>query len=501
MPEQPSSTDDALAVVILAAGAGTRMKSKTPKVLQSIAGRSMLAHAMHAAAAVDPKQLVVVVGHQAELVTAAATDIAAQLERPLATPLQAEQNGTGHAVECGLQGLPADFAGTVLVTAADVPLLDGPTLQALATANQQSPHAAITVLTSTAPDPTGYGRIVRDDAGEVAAIVEQADATEAQRAIAEVNSGVYAFDAEFLREALTKLSMDNAQGELYLTDAVKIARDAGQHVRALHIDDANLVAGANDKVQLAALGTELNRRIVEGWMRAGVTVVDPASTIIDVSVQLDRDVVIHPGTQLHGATVIGEDAVLGPDTTLTDVRVGERASVIRTHGSEAVIGADATVGPFSYLRPGTVLGETGKIGAFVETKNAVIGYGSKVPHLTYVGDATIGEHSNIGASCVFVNYDGVNKHHTVIGSYVRAGSDTMFVAPLNIGDGAYTGAGTVVRKDVPPGALAINTGTQRNLPGWVEKRWPDTKSAEAARLAQAHEQMANTQDNEDGENS
>ncbi|WP_024794522.1 bifunctional UDP-N-acetylglucosamine diphosphorylase/glucosamine-1-phosphate N-acetyltransferase GlmU [Tomitella biformata] len=501
MPEQPSSTDDALAVVILAAGAGTRMKSKTPKVLQSIAGRSMLAHAMHAAAAIEPEQLVVVVGHQAELVTAAATAVAGDLKLPLATPLQPEQNGTGHAVECGLSAVPDAFTGTVIVTAADVPLLDADTLRALAAAHALPPHAAISVLTTTAPDPTGYGRIVRDGAGEVAAIVEQADATAAEQQIAEVNSGVYAFDAVFLRKALTELSVDNAQGELYLTDAVKIARDAGLHVRAQHIDDAYLVAGANDKVQLAALGAELNQRIVEGWMRAGVTIIDPATTIIDVDVRLERDVILHPGTQLHGATVIAEDAVVGPDTTLTDVQVGERASVIRTHGSQAVISADATVGPFAYLRPGTVLGTAGKIGAFVETKNAVIGHGSKVPHLTYVGDATIGEHSNIGASCVFVNYDGVSKHHTVIGSYVRAGSDTMFVAPLNIGDGAYTAAGTVVRKDVPAGALAITSGTQRNLDGWVEKRWPDTKSAAAARLAQANEQMANEHDNEDGENS
>lgn len=500
MPEQPSSSDEALAVVILAAGAGTRMKSKTPKVLQPIAGRSMLAHAMHAAAAVEPEQLVVVVGHQSALVAAAANDIAAQLGTPLATPLQEEQNGTGHAVECGLSAVPDAFAGTVIVTAADVPLLDGATLRRLAEAHAQAPHAAITVLTTTAPDPTGYGRIVRDGEGQVAAIVEQADATATQRAIDEVNSGVYAFDAAFLRQALTELSVDNAQGELYLTDAVKIARAAGASVRALHIDDEHLVAGANDKVQLAALGAELNRRIVERWMRAGVTVVDPASTIIDVEVRLEPDATIHPGTQLHGGTTIAEDAVVGPDSTLTDVQVGERASVVRTHGSESVISADATVGPFAYLRPGTILGAAGKIGAFVESKNANIGAGSKVPHLTYVGDATIGEQTNIGASCVFVNYDGVAKHHTVIGSHVRAGSDTMFVAPLNIGDGAYTAAGTVVRKDVPPGALAVTSGTQRNLDGWVEKRWPDTKSAAAARSALATEQLAHEQDNEDGEN-
>lgn len=306
MPEQPSSTDDALAVVILAAGAGTRMKSKTPKVLQSIAGRSMLGHAMHAAAALDPEHMVVVVGHQAELVTAAANDIAEPLGCTLATPLQSEQNGTGHAVDCGLAAVPDAFTGTVIVTAADVPLLDGETLQRLAAAHAQSPHAAITILTTTVTDPTGYGRIVRDPNGQVGAIVEQADATEAERDIAEINSGVYAFDAAFLRKALVELSVDNAQGELYLTDAVKIARDAGLHVRAQGIADEYLVSGANDKVQLSALGAELNRRIVEGWMRAGVTVVDPASTIIDVHVRLERDATLHPGTQLHGQTMIGD---------------------------------------------------------------------------------------------------------------------------------------------------------------------------------------------------
>ncbi len=495
MPAQPESRDAALALIVLAAGAGTRMRSKTPKVLQPIAGRTMLAHALHAAAGLNPDELVVVVGHQAEAVTAATDEVAAVVGRPIATAFQADQNGTGHAVEVGLTGLPADFSGTVVVTAADVPMLDSATLADLVDVHSQRPHASVTVLTTTAPDPTGYGRIVRDATGEVDAIVEQRDASLDQLSIDEVNTGVYAFDADFLREALTKLSRANAAGEQYLTDVIAIARGEGQHVRATHVDDRHLVAGANDKVQLAALHAELNRRIVEDWMRAGVTVIDPATTFIDVGVELARDVTVHPGVQLHGQTVIGEDAVIGPDTTLTDVEVGAGAEVIRTHGSGARIAAGASVGPYSYLRPGTVLGADGKIGAFVEVKNAVIGTGSKVPHLTYVGDATIGEHSNIGASCVFVNYDGVDKHHTVIGDHVRAGSDTMFVAPLSIGDGAYTAAGTVVRKDVPPGALAIAGGAQRNLAGWVEKRWPQTASAAAARTA-----LENQQDeHEDGE--
>ncbi|BAH54036.1 bifunctional UDP-N-acetylglucosamine diphosphorylase/glucosamine-1-phosphate N-acetyltransferase GlmU [Rhodococcus opacus] len=476
------------AVVVLAAGAGTRMRSKTPKVLHTLGGRTMLAHSLHAAAEVDPAHLVTVVGHDKERVGAAVGALETELGRPITVAVQEEQNGTGHAVECGLSALPADFRGTVLVTAADVPLLDGHTLHALVDEHRSEPTpAAVTVLTFTAPEPTGYGRIVRlPHDGEIAEIVEEADATEEQAAITEVNAGVYAFDAEFLRTALGQLNANNAQGELYLTDVVKIARASGAPVFAAHLSDSAKVAGANDRVQLSRLAAELNRRTVENWMRAGVTVVDPSTTWIDVGVTLGRDVTIHPGVQLLGTTTVGEDAVIGPDTTLTDVSVGDGASVVRTHGSESTIGAGATVGPFSYLRPGTVLGASGKLGAFVETKNADIGAHSKVPHLTYVGDATIGEYSNIGASSVFVNYDGVAKSRTVVGSHVRTGSDTMFVAPVQVGDGAYTGAGTVLRFDVPPGALAVSGGKQRNIDGWVQRNRPGTPAAEAASAAGPH---------------
>lgn len=470
------------AVIVLAAGAGTRMRSKTPKVLHSLAGRSMLAHALHAAAALDPTHLVVVVGHERERVTGAVAEVATALGREITAAVQEEQNGTGHAVDCGLAGLPADFAGTVLVTSADVPLLDTDALAGLHTTHTEA-GAAVTVLTSTAADPTGYGRILRDDDGAVTAIVEQADASPAQRAITEVNSGVYAFDAALLRSALGKLNADNAQGELYLTDVIAIARDGGGAVRARHLDDALLVAGANDRVQLSTLAGELNRRLLEAHMRAGVSIVDPASTWVDIEVTIGRDATIRPGVQLHGRTSIGEDAVVGPDCTLTDVAVGAGACVVRTHGDGAVIGAGATVGPFTYLRPGTVLGESGKLGAFVEVKNSDIGDHTKVPHLTYVGDASIGSHSNIGASSVFVNYDGVTKTRTVVGSHVRTGSDTMFVAPVRVGDGAYTGAGTVLREDVPPGALAVSGGKQRNIEGWVERNRPGTAAATAAASA------------------
>ncbi len=279
------------------------------------------------------------------------------------------------------------------------------------------------------------------------------------------------------------MSSDNAQQELYLTDVIAILRGDGLVIHARHVDDSALVAGVNNRVQLAQLGAELNRRIIAAHQMAGVTIVDPATTWIDVDVTIGRDTVIQPGTQLLSRTQIGEHCVVGPDTTLTDVSVGDGASVVRTHGTASSIGTGATVGPFTYLRPGTALGDDGKLGAFVETKNATIGTGSKVPHLTYVGDADIGEHSNIGASSVFVNYDGETKRRTTIGSHVRTGSDTMFVAPVTVGDGAYTGAGTVVRNDVPPGALAVSAGPQRNIEGWVQRKRPGSAAAKAAEKA------------------
>jgi bifunctional UDP-N-acetylglucosamine pyrophosphorylase/glucosamine-1-phosphate N-acetyltransferase len=323
-----------------------------------------------------------------------------------------------------------------------------------------------------------------EDAGDVTGIVEEKDADAAQRAVREINSSVYVFDAAVLRGAFGRLGRDNAQGEVYLTDVLAIARGDGGRVRALRTDDPVLVEGVNDRAQLAVLRAELNRRVLDGWMRAGVTIVDPATTWVDVDVELAQDVTLLPGTQLHGATSVATGATIGPDTTLTDVEIHEGATVVRTHGSLAVIGAGATVGPFAYLRPGTVLGERGKIGTFVETKNAEIGAGSKVPHLSYVGDATIGVETNIGAASVFVNYDGVHKHRTTIGSYARTGSDNMFVAPVTVGDGAYTGAGSVIRHDVPSGALAVSAGAQRNIEGWVQRSRAGTPAAEAAARAQ-----------------
>jgi bifunctional UDP-N-acetylglucosamine pyrophosphorylase / glucosamine-1-phosphate N-acetyltransferase len=507
------TTQGESAVLVLAAGAGTRMRSDTPKVLHTIAGRSMLAHSLHAIATMVPQHLVVVLGENHERIEPVVRELAVALGRPIDVAMQDQQLGTGHAALCGLSALPDDFGGVVVVTSCDVPLLDAGTLADLIAVHSSRP-AAVTVLTTTLSDPTGYGRILRtqdhqldDDAGreaarggvgrsgEVIAIVEQADATPSQREICEVNAGVYAFDITALRSALSRLSADNAQRELYLTDVVSIVRQDGQAAHARHVADSALVAGINNRVQLAEVGAELNRRIVATHQLAGVTVIDPATTWIDVDVTIGPDTVIQPGTQLLRGTRVGGRCVVGPDTTLTDVTVGDGASVVRTHGTSASIGDGAMVGPFTYLRPGTVLGVNGKLGAFVEIKSSTIGTGTKVPHLTYVGDADIGEYSNIGASSVFVNYDGTSKRRTIVGSHVRTGSDTMFVAPVTVGDGAYTGAGTVVRDDVPPGALAVSGGPQRNIEDWVQRKRPGSAAARAA--AQAAKNRAIESDEEE----
>jgi bifunctional UDP-N-acetylglucosamine pyrophosphorylase/glucosamine-1-phosphate N-acetyltransferase len=476
-----------LSTLILAAGEGTRMRSSIPKVLHPIAGRPLVEHAVRAAAGLDPAHLVVVIGHGREAVGAELARVGEVLGREVTTAVQAEQKGTGHAVSCALRELPDGLTGTVLVSYGDVPLLDTETLAALLAEHTGSGNA-VTVLTAVVADPSGYGRIVRDDAGGVSAIVEHKDATPAQHEIGEINSGVYAFDAAVLTDGLSRLSTDNAQGELYLTDVLGIAREDGKGVGALVVDDPWVTEGVNDRVQLSVLGAEYNRRIVRRWQREGVSVTDPDTTWIEADVTLSRDVLIEPNTQLKGATSVGEGSLVGPDTTLTDVVIGAHASVVRVHGSGSELGDGVNVGPYTYLRPGTKLGAKGKLGAFVETKNAEIGTGTKVPHLTYVGDAKIGDHSNIGCSSVFVNYDGVGKHHTVVGSHVRLGADNTLVAPVRIGDGAYSGAGAVIRDDVPPGSLALSAGPQRTIEGWATRRRPGTPAAEAAEAALAAQQ-------------
>ena len=473
------------AVVVLAAGAGTRMKSTQQKTLHEIGGRTLLGHALHAAAGINPDHLVTVVGHQREQVSPVVEKISNELDREVVQAVQEEQRGTGHAVSCGISPI-SDFEGTIIVTNGDVPLLTPETIGGLRDTHTAQGNA-VTVLSMRLADPTGYGRIIRDTDGSVSAIVEHKDATDEQRLVDEVNSGVFAFDAAALRDALTKLDTNNAQGELYITDVLEIARTAGHGVGAHVAADPQELAGVNDRVQLAAAGRELNRRMVEKAMRGGATIIDPETTWIGVNVTIGTDVTIHPGTQLWGATSIADNAEIGPDSTLTNMQIGTGASVVRTHGSDSVIGVNAKIGPFTFIRPNTIVGEDGKLGGFVEAKNAELGRGTKVPHLTYIGDATVGEESNIGASSVFVNYDGVNKHHTTIGSHVRTGSDTMFIAPVNVGDGAYSGAGTVIKDDVPAGALVVSGGKQRNIEGWVEKKRPGTPAAQAAARAQDNE--------------
>jgi bifunctional UDP-N-acetylglucosamine pyrophosphorylase/glucosamine-1-phosphate N-acetyltransferase len=452
------------AVVVLAAGEGTRMRSATAKVLHELGGRSMLGHVVTAARALDPEHLIVVVGHGREQVTAALTE----LDPEATAVVQAEQNGTGHAVRVALEGLD-HLEGTVVVVPGDAPLLTTETFAALLTSHADS-GAATTVLTAVLDDATGYGRVVRDDAGAVTAIVEHKDADDRTRAVREINTSVYAFSAGPLRESLTRLGTDNAQGEEYLTDVVALHRAAGLTVAAHVTAEPAEAMGVNDRAQLAEAARVLRERINRGHMLAGVAILDPATTWIDADVVLEPDATVLPNTQLKGSTVVRRHAVVGPDTTLTSTEVDDGAQVRRTTAEGAFIGAGATVGPYTYLRPGTRLGAGSKAGAYVEIKASDIGAGSKVPHLSYVGDATVGERSNIGAATVVVNYDGRDKHKTVIGDDVRIGSDTMLVAPVTVGDGAYTAAGSVITEDVPPGSLGVGRARQRNIDGWVARR-------------------------------
>lgn len=441
------------------------MKSKTMKVLHPIGGRSMVGHVLTAVRAMEPQRVIAVVGTQREQV---GPHILEHVPEAVLA-VQESLDGTGDAVRVALAAVEQQVEGTVVVVTGDTPLLRGESLRAFAEEHDAA-ERAVSILTGRVPNPFGYGRIIRNAEGDVEGIVEEKDATPAQRDITEINSGILAFDAAFLREALGGLTNNNAGGEYYLTDTVRIARDAGLTVGAHLLDDVRQTEGANDRAQLAQLGRELNRRIVHDWMKAGVTVMDPETTWIEADVVLEPDVTILPNCQLLGATLVREDAVIGPDSTLKDCEVGAGARVVRTHGELAVVGAGATVGPFSYLRPGTKLGADGKIGAFVEAKNAEIGDRSKVPHLSYVGDAEIGVDTNIGAGTIFANYDGEKKHRTTIGSRTKTGSNNTFVAPVSIGDDAMTGGGTTVRRDVPDGALAVSAGPQRNLEDWKSRR-------------------------------
>ncbi len=468
-------------VVILAAGEGTRMKSQTPKVLHSIAGRSLVGHVLAAVESLEPKHVRVVVGSGREKVEAHLSEIA-----PTATTIfQEHRGGTGHAAQLALADLKPQ--GTILILAGDTPMLTGESLVQLLDGHHAGGFTA-SVMTAEHPDPTGYGRIIRGDDGSLVRIVEEKDADEFEKAIEEINSGVYAFDAVKLAGAIGKLRNDNAQGELYLTDVIEILRNEGGKIAAVCIDDFTETLGVNDRVQLAEAAALLRDRINEKLMRSGVTIVDPTTTWVDATSVVSQDVVLLPGTAISGESTIGTGAVIGPRTTLVDCTVANGAEVKESYATSAVIGENASVGPFTFLRPGTNLAANTRAGAFVEMKNAKLGEGSKVPHLSYVGDATIGEGSNIGAATIFVNYDGVEKHHTTVGDHVRIGSDSMLVAPVTIGDGAYTAAGSVITEDVPAGAMGVGRAKQRNVIGWVLRKRPGTKSAEAAASAPSNDQ-------------
>ncbi|GGL87505.1 bifunctional protein GlmU [Nakamurella endophytica] len=484
MPDDPSTagsptrTPAIAAVVVLAAGAGTRMRSELPKVLHPIAGRPLLWHALTAAGALGPRELVAVVGHGRE-------QVAAYLDAhhpEVRQAVQDRQLGTGHAVAAALGDTVPD--GVVLVTYGDVPLLTPETLRLLVDAHAEQ-HNAVTVLTARVPDPSGYGRIVRDAGGGVRAIVEHRDADESQRAIDEINSGVYAFDGAVLAGALPRLTAGNAAGERYLTDVVSVAVDDGRRVGAVIAPDPTETEGVNDRVQLAALARRLNDRLVRQAQLAGVTVLDPATTWLHADVRLEPDTTLLPGTSLEAGTTVATGATVGPDSTLSACRVGEGATVTRSHCIEAEIGPGATVGPWTYLRPGSVLGADSKVGAFVEVKKSTVGAGAKVPHLSYVGDAEIGPGSNIGAGVITANYDGVAKHRTVVGSEAFVGTDSTLVAPVTIGDGAYVAAGSTVTDDVAAGDLGIARGRQAGIPGWVLRKRAGTAADRAARRAGA----------------
>lgn len=468
-------TGNNLAIVVLAAGQGTRMRSRLPKVLHPIAGRPLVGHVLTTATRLGADHIEVVVRHERDQVVAALSD-----HYPDAVFVdQDDVPGTGRAVQVAIDALPAEFDGDVLVLSGDCPLADVDTLSAFLSEHRAS-GAPATLMTAVVDDPTGYGRVIRDAEGGVDRVVEQKDASADEAAVQEINAGMYVFRAGTLRRYLPEIGVDNAQGEMYLTDVPAMLRRDGDRVAASVVSDITVTFGVNDRTQLALVGRLLNERIVRRWQLEGVTVVDPATTWIDDEATLAPDVTVLPHTQILGATTIASGAIIGPDTTLVDCEVGEDATVRRTDATLAVIGAEATVGPFSFLRPNTVLGARGKIGAYVETKNAEIGEGSKVPHLSYVGDATIGRGVNLGASTITANYDDVNKHRTVVEDEVHTGSHTTLVAPVRLGAGAKTAAGAVVRKDVPAGALSMSVAPQRNIEGWVEKNRAGTGAADAA---------------------
>jgi len=441
-----------LVAVVLAAGEGTRMRSGTPKVLHTLCGRPMVLHVVDALAELPLERIVVVVGHGAERVTKT-------LQEQLVTEVRVDfveqrvQRGTGDAMSVALTVFDdADAEDDILVLPGDAPLVRAETLAKLATQHRLE-DAAAAILTAVVPEPLGLGRVVRDKDDRVARVVEHADASSDEREIDEINTSIYCFRRNLLAPALRRLSPENAQGEYYLTDAIAVLRDAGHKVIALRSEDPGEAIMVNDRVQLAEAEKELRGRINRVWMRAGVTMVDPDTTYVDATVELEPDVRLLPGTMLEGRTVVGSGAVLVPNVHVRDAVIGEDVRMSYTVARECEIGDECEIGPYAFIRPGTRLSAGVKIGTYVEVKNSEIGSGTKVPHLSYVGDADIGAGANLGASTITANYDGENKHRTTIGDDVHTGVHTSLVAPVEVGDGAETGAGSVVTHDVAPGRL------------------------------------------------
>jgi bifunctional UDP-N-acetylglucosamine pyrophosphorylase/glucosamine-1-phosphate N-acetyltransferase len=458
------------------------MRSQTPKLLHPVCGRPMIAWSVAAAREAGAGQVVVVQGPSRSLDGA--------LGDGAEVAIQEQARGTADAVRSAAEQIGA--AQTVIVVNGDHPLVSSRTIRELGEAHART-GAAATIATAVLEDPSGYGRVIRAPDGTVERVAETknpGDASELELHIREVNTGMFAFDARELLAALERVSSENSQGEYYLPDVLPIIRSDERSVLAHEIADPGAMMGVNDRVQLARVRALAQARIHEGHMLGGVTIVDPLTTVIDAEVEIAPDAVIAPFTSLHGATRVGSDSTVGPLSTLIDTSVGQGARVVHSYADRAQVGDRANVGPFSYLRPGTVLHEGSKAGAFVEVKNSEIGPGSKVPHLSYIGDATIGEGSNVGAGTITANYDGTSKHRTEIGSDVFIGVDTMLVAPVTIHDGAYTGGGSVITKDVPPGALGIARERQRNIEGYSERR----KEREEAQDASTPEQRRHPPD-------
>jgi bifunctional UDP-N-acetylglucosamine pyrophosphorylase / glucosamine-1-phosphate N-acetyltransferase len=449
-------------VVILAAGQGTRMRSATPKLLHPLCGRAMIAWPVAAARAAGAGRIVVVDGPDRRLEQT--------LDGTATLAIQPIPAGTADAVRAAAQHI--DPQAPVVVLNGDVPLISARSITALVETHERE-GAAATIGTVVLDDPSGYGRVVRAPDGTVERVVETkhpGDASELELHIREVNTGLFAFDGAELLMALEQVSSDNAQGEQYLPDVLPILRAHERTVVAHELEDADDMLGINDRVALASVRRIAQQRIHEHHMLAGVTIVDPGATVIDADIEIGPDSVIAPFTSLHGATRVGAGSTVGPHATVIDTRVGDGAAIVHSYLKGADVGDRVSVGPFAYLRPGAVLREGSKAGTFVEIKNSTVGAGSKVPHLSYIGDADIGEQTNIGASTITANYDGYRKHRTTIGSRVKTSVDTTLIAPVTIGDDAYTAAGSVISADVPPGALGVARSRQKNIEGYAERR-------------------------------